>query len=48
MSIELKMSCTEAHIHIQRLIEQVNSCYSQILQAQYIEDEWQQFVILLK
>lgn len=37
------MSCAEAHKHIQRLIEQINSCFSKILQSQYVEDEWQKF-----
>lgn len=38
--IELKLSEAEAYAHLTRLIENVNSCASQILQGAYLEEEW--------
>uniref|UniRef100_A0AC34FL81 Tr-type G domain-containing protein n=1 Tax=Panagrolaimus sp. ES5 TaxID=591445 RepID=A0AC34FL81_9BILA len=37
--IELKMTETEAYRHIQRLIEHVNSCLSQIITGTFLENE---------
>ena len=41
--IELKMSEAEAFAHLTRLIENVNSCASQILQGALREEEWSAF-----
>ncbi|KAI1730797.1 elongation factor tu GTP binding domain-containing protein [Ditylenchus destructor] len=38
--VELKMTPPEVFKHIQRLIEHVNSCLSQILRGQFLEEEW--------
>ncbi|KAF7636445.1 Tr-type G domain-containing protein [Meloidogyne graminicola] len=41
--IELKMSETEAHKHLQRLIEFINACLSKAIQGQLLEEDWKIF-----
>ncbi|KAI6226028.1 Elongation factor 2 [Aphelenchoides besseyi] len=42
--VELKMTEAEAFNHLTRLLENVNSCMSQILQGQFIEEtDWSKF-----
>uniref|UniRef100_A0A915E0L7 Tr-type G domain-containing protein n=1 Tax=Ditylenchus dipsaci TaxID=166011 RepID=A0A915E0L7_9BILA len=41
MIVELKLNQAEAFQHIQRLIEHINSCMSQILQGQFLDEDRQ-------
>ncbi|KAL3111744.1 hypothetical protein niasHT_011031 [Heterodera trifolii] len=41
--VELKMREQEAHRHLQRLLESVNSCLSQAIHGQLLEEDWHTF-----
>ncbi|KAL7074249.1 hypothetical protein ACQ4LE_006531 [Meloidogyne hapla] len=41
--VELRMSETEAHKHLQRLIEFMNACLSKAIQGQLFEEDWKIF-----
>ncbi|KAI3420267.1 hypothetical protein GPALN_003583 [Globodera pallida] len=41
--VELKMPEQEAHRHLQRLLESVNSCLSQAIHGQLLEEDWNTF-----
>uniref|UniRef100_A0A914MH88 Tr-type G domain-containing protein n=1 Tax=Meloidogyne incognita TaxID=6306 RepID=A0A914MH88_MELIC len=41
--VELKMSETEAHKHLQQLIEFMNACLSKAIQGQLFEEDWKIF-----